>query len=172
MNALNQRILILNADYTAIAITDVKKAYTLIFQEKVDVLEWKDGMYIHSVNAKHPVPSIIRLKKWININKIEIPLNRRNLEIRDGFTCVYCGSKEDLTIDHIMPKSRGGKDTWDNLTTACLPCNTKKDNKTPQEAGMKVPRTYRPTYLKWFSLVGSKLYADGNNGWDKYLFLS
>ena len=84
-----------------------------------------------------PLPTVIRLRSYVKIPYKEISLSRRNILHRDNYTCQYCGDKRhDLTIDHIIPRSRGGLDSWDNVAAACLRCNVKKGDRTPKEAGM------------------------------------
>ena len=103
---------------------------------------------IRTVSSEFDFPSVIRLRKYTRIPFKNIVLTRKNVMRRDGNRCQYCGSSSDLTIDHVIPKSRNGKDTWDNLVTACNKCNHKKGNKTPSEAGMNLKKEpYRPNHI-------------------------
>lgn len=164
-----EKILVLNSDYTAIAVTNTKTAMNLLFNERVEVVKYKPNKYIHTVDDKYQIPSILRLKDWVNLNRIKVPLNRRNVFIRDNYTCAYCGSRDDLTVDHVVPKSKGGKDTWDNLVTCCISCNNKKDDRMLHETKMQLRyKPSRPSYLKWFSQIGKRTAEDG---WDDYLML-
>lgn len=136
---MSKDVLLLNADYFPLQAISWQRAMTLYFQEKVDVVVMS-GLKIHSATQAWEVPSIIVLKKYKN-GHARVSMSRDNLYIRDGYTCAYCGLMlkgrvKDLTLDHIVPKSRGGRSTWENLVTSCGPCNTKKADRTPEEASM------------------------------------
>src|SRR5690606_6398766 len=98
--------------------------------EKAEMLHERPDFKIRTVSSEFDFPSVIRLRKYARIPFKNIVLTRKNIMKRDGNRCQYCGSSSDLTIDHVLPKSRNGKDTWDNLVTACNKCNHKKGNKT------------------------------------------
>jgi Restriction endonuclease len=123
----------------------------------------------HLIYTDTPAPTVIRLRHYVKIPYKEISLSRRNILHRDNYTCQYCGIKRhDLTIDHIIPRSRGGVDAWDNVTAACLKCNVKKGDRTPKEAGMGLraqPR--RPMSHVLFEI--SKHTANGESSWQKYV---
>lgn len=125
---------------------------------------------IHSITKTFPWPSVIRLKRYISVPYQNIILTRRNILKRDGHKCAYCGRGDlPFTIDHIVPKSKGGEDTWENLVTACLPCNNKKGNRTPEEASMKLRiKPYKPNHILF--LLNSVNHID--NAWKPYLFIS
>ncbi len=130
----------------------------------------KDGLLVHSVSKKLPLPSIIRLSKYIRIPYKKIELSRKNILRRDGYRCQYCGTTAgNLTVDHIVPKSRGGNDSWENLVTACVSCNNKKGNRTPDEAGMKlIAKPRKPNHIIFIkNFVGSLI----DNQWKPYLFV-
>lgn len=119
----HQTVLVLNSSYEPLNFTNWKRAVVLLLKNKAQVLSNR----------------VIRLLSYIKlpISKIRTDRPTRTLVYkRDDHTCQYCGSREKLTIDHILPKSRGGQDTWENLATACYVCNTKKGNRTPDECGM------------------------------------
>jgi 5-methylcytosine-specific restriction endonuclease McrA len=167
---LKERVLVLNNDYTAIAVTNTKTAIKLLFSERAEIIKHKPNKFIYTVDDKYQMPSILRLKKWININKVKVPLNKRNIFIRDNYTCAYCGAKENLTLDHMIPKSKGGEDSWDNLVTCCTTCNNKKDDMMLYETKMKLKyKPSKPSYLKWFSYIGKQSLEDG---WDDYLMIT
>ena len=108
-------------------------------------------------------PLIIRLYNYVRFKSRGLRLNRRRVYKRDNFQCVYCGSEKSLTLDHIIPRSRGGKNSWTNLVTCCQSCNLKKANRTPEEAGMKMKsKPYEPTV---FSAVIS---SDVEHLWNDY----
>lgn len=143
-----ETILVLNADYTPLNLTTAKRALLLILKGKAEIIK-NDVDIFRSEKLIYQKPLIIRLLNYIK-NKIKsFKVNRNRIYRRDCYECAYCGSKKSLTIDHIIPKSRHGKNTWDNLITCCLPCNLKKGDCTPEEAGM--PLRYNPvtpnTYL-------------------------
>jgi len=116
------------------------------------------------------LPTVIRLRHFVRVPYKQLPLTRRNLFHRDGHRCQYCGASADqLSVDHVVPRSRGGLDTWENVTTACLPCNVRKGNRTPREAAMPLLRPpHRP--LGSFSFEASRQISAGQHGeWAKYV---
>jgi len=131
-------VLVLNSQYLPIQTTSVKKAIKLIYRGVAVAEKYTDMMW-HSISSEIILPSVIRL---INFHKIPVKtykLSKKNILIRDRYTCQYCKqtvSDRSLTIDHIIPKSRGGSSKWENLVTACKRCNSIKADRTPEEAGM------------------------------------
>jgi 5-methylcytosine-specific restriction endonuclease McrA len=134
------KIIVLNADYQPINVTSLKKGFNLVYKGKAEVLVSDDEEEILILTKKMAMPKIIRLNHYINLPYRRLNLSKTNIFKRDGHMCIYedCGSTENLTLDHLLPKSRGGKNTWENLVTCCKKCNCKKDNRTPSEAGMKL----------------------------------
>lgn len=130
------KVLLLNSSYEPLHICSWKRAIILLIKGKAVEVE-RNGK---ELGAGYHLPLVIRLLYYVKIPFKDIPLTRRNVMHRDNYTCQYCGRRSDLTIDHVMPKSRGGKDTWDNVAIACLRCNVTKGNKTPAEAGMELKR--------------------------------
>jgi len=123
---LNRAVLVLNSSYAPMTITTSKRAICLFFLDKVDVIETYTDL-IHSPSKILPLPSIVKLKDYINYNSMNVVLSRKNILLRDKYQCQYCANKSNpLTIDHIIPKERGGSESWDNLVTACQKCNRKK----------------------------------------------
>lgn len=119
--------------------------YEAYFLEKAELLHDDPEKKLRTPSDQFDFPSVIRLRRYIRLPYKKVVLTRRNVMRRDSFRCQYCGQKSKLTIDHIHPKSRGGKDTWENLTTACDKCNVKKGNRTPKEANMELlSKPYRP----------------------------
>jgi 5-methylcytosine-specific restriction endonuclease McrA len=138
-----ESILVLNSDYTPLNITTFKRAIILVIKGKAEIIKNDDNI-IRSESITYSKPLIIRLFDYISHKMKNLRVNRSRLYKRDNNECAYCGSKKELTIDHIIPKSRGGKNTWNNLITCCLPCNLRKGDKTPEEARMPLrfqPRT-------------------------------
>jgi len=162
-------VLVLNQDYRAITITSVQRAIVLVLLKKAELVVAEDNRFVHSPSHAVPWPSIVRLKRYVHVPYKRIMLTRRNVFRRDQDRCQYCGSQEKLTIDHVYPKSRGGRDTWENLVAACVPCNNRKGNRTPEEAGLTLSRKpFRPSYVMYIrDFVGSM-----DDTWKPYLFLS
>ncbi len=165
---LNKAVLLLNQNYEPLTVCNVKKAVILIYLGKAEIVE-KSVLWLHSVNSVFPLPSVIRLVSFIRLPRKKILLNRKNLLVRDQYRCQYCGRRtHPLTIDHVIPKQYGGKNTWDNLVVACLPCNNRKANRTPEQAGMKLLATPKKPnhffYIQYF--IGIK-----DERWKPYLFL-
>ena len=132
---------ILNSNYSQISTVSWKKGVKLLLQEKVIVIEYYDEYAVCTSGLPFRIPKTVVLKRYIKLpNKMYRP-NRRNIFIRDNYTCRYCQKHlepGELSVDHILPKSRGGKETWENLITACKNCNCAKGDRTPEEAGMQI----------------------------------
>ncbi len=139
-----EHTLVLNATYEPINIVHWKRALTLLFQNKVEVLAEYDRE-IRSISFTLKMPSVLRLLKYVRIRKRfhHVKFCRANIYARDHHTCQYCGRKcppEDLTFDHVIPIVKGGAKTWSNLVTSCFKCNHHKGGQTPEEAGMRLIR--------------------------------
>lgn len=135
INLVMEKVLVLNADYTPLNVTTVFKGFNLVTRGKAEVLKSSDNPL--SAGPKTFIrPLIIRLLNYVKYRVSNLKINRHRLFKRDGYQCSYCGSKKNLTIDHILPKSRGGRNTWQNLITCCSGCNRIKGDKTPEEAKM------------------------------------
>lgn len=150
---LSSSILVLNSDYSPINICNARRAIVLLLKRKA-----------HMITEK-----VIRLVEYIRLPHKKLTENKptRNLIYkRDNYTCGYCGAKEGLTIDHIIPSSRGGKDTWENLVTACNKCNTLKGNKTPQEANMTLHVVPRAPYNKLHLTINTSNVTE----WKEYVY--
>lgn len=160
-------ILVLNADYVPLSITSLRKGFKLTWKGKAEVIESNSDALIRTDKFTMNEPSVIRLLSYVVLPYRKITLTRQNIFKRDNNKCSYCPSTKDLTLDHVMPKSRGGKDTWENLTTCCSKCNSKKGNKTPEEAGMKfhgIPKAPNA----FFMIAKSK---GVNENWRPYIFM-
>jgi 5-methylcytosine-specific restriction endonuclease McrA len=135
------KVLVLNNSFQPINITSWRRAMVLLFKEKAEDVEDSSTL----INDKWKLPYIIRLRTYVPIPFSEAVLSRKNIYLRDNHTCQYCGKDGGLTIDHIIPKSRGGKDSWDNMVACCMRCNNRKGDSIPEEAEMKLIRVpYRP----------------------------
>ncbi|HMB30839.1 MAG TPA: HNH endonuclease [Desulfohalobiaceae bacterium] len=160
-------VIVLNADYTYLHNISWQRAINLIMKGKVEVLK-NTSKVIYGINRAINIPLIVRLIKFVRrFYKKKIPLHKNNIFIRDEFLCQYCGSacNKNPTIDHIVPKSRGGDHSWVNIVTACNKCNQKKGNKTPNEAKMHLIKPpVRPTInefaQKKIKCLGIKKFID------------
>jgi CRISPR/Cas system Type II protein with McrA/HNH and RuvC-like nuclease domain len=146
------KILVLNADYQPINMTSFVKGYKLIYKGKAEVIVADKNNKISLFTADVARPKVIRLLKYIYLPYRKLNLSKPNIYKRDGHACVYCNSRENLTLDHVLPRSRGGGNTWENLVTCCSRCNSRKDNMTPEEAGMKLK--VKPTMPTFSKLIG------------------
>ena len=186
---LNQQVLVLNKHWVAVHVCTVRRALTLLFQELARVVtedfetydfqswrelsEFADGTHpiIHTPNFQMLLPSVIVLSRYQKCPPRIIRFNRRNIFVRDQHTCQYCGRtprEDDLTIDHIIPKSRGGHTVWENVALACTTCNTKKGDRLPSECGMHPIRTpKKPSWLT--TLTSIHLDEDNRSLWQKFV---
>ncbi len=152
--------ILLNADYTYLNIVDWKRAMCLLAKEKVKVLKYSERIIRTGEGVIKKIPAVLRLIKLIRtLYRTRVPFSKRNVLIRDGFKCAYCRSENKrLTIDHIIPKSRGGLTTFENCVSACKPCNNKKSNQTPNEARMFLKvKAYQPTISEFLKMKVRKL---------------
>ena len=161
------QVLVLNASYEPLNITSWRRATVLMLKGKAESLEENPDLQIrHDRN----LPTVIRLKYFIKVPFRDIPLSRKNILQRDNNSCQYCGYiGKELSIDHIIPRSRGGDDSWENVTTACLSCNVIKGNRTPEEANMPL-RTNPHKPLNNLSFEATRQINSGKHKeWGKYL---
>jgi 5-methylcytosine-specific restriction endonuclease McrA len=140
-----EKVLVLNADYSPLNVTTVYKGFSLVNKGKAEILKSSDNPICSGMN-KFIRPLIIRLLNFVKFRIKKLKINRQRIYLRDGHQCTYCGNKRNLTIDHIIPKSRGGENTWQNLITCCSTCNRYKGDRTPEEANMILKiKPYEPT---------------------------
>ena len=140
-------VLVLNYDYTPLNVTSIRRGFVLVDKGKAEVVKSDESPIMTSYKI-YIRPVIIRLLKYIKYQTRGLRANRTRIYKRDSHECVYCGSKKDLTLDHVLPKSRGGGNEWTNLVTSCFKCNLKKGNKTPDEAKMIMKhRPFAPTLI-------------------------
>jgi 5-methylcytosine-specific restriction endonuclease McrA len=144
------RTLVLNAGYEPLAVVSFKRALVLVLNQKATVLAGADSEVVHSASKEFELPTVILLQRYVRIpGARKIPVSRRGVLRRDNHRCGYC-LKSANTIDHILPKSRGGQDTWENLVACCLKCNNAKSDKTPAEMGWELQITPKmPTGVIW-----------------------
>lgn len=195
-SALQSRVLVLNKSWQAIDVTTVRYAIGKVYQDIAKIVEpvsyamhdfdswmdmsistWEDAKkvaqddfeWLHGIGFKLVAPEIIVLRDYAGYNKREVKFSRRNIFERDDYTCQYCRKRlatKELTIDHVMPRSRGGKSLWANVTLACYPCNRRKDNRTPEEARMRlIKKPERPHWAEVKTFVRGKI----PKSWEDFL---
>ncbi|MEQ8471675.1 MAG: HNH endonuclease [Marinoscillum sp.] len=159
-------VLVLNADYNPLTVCSTERAFLLMYLNKAELISHIKEKMLRSVNEEFPYPSVIKVKKYINVPYKGVVLTRHNIFKRDRFSCQYCGTNKDLTLDHLIPKSKGGKSSWTNLVTACKHCNAKKGDYSPEQVGLKlVTKPIRPTYVMFLRTTSKSLRED----WLPYL---
>ena len=165
---LNRKVLVLNQSYEPLMVINAKRAIVLIIKEKVKMLE-KYSENIRSVQNSFDLPSVIRLNFYVHLKYKDIVLNRHNILKRDDYRCQYCAKQATpLTIDHIVPKNKGGKDSWENLVAACSKCNTRKGDTLLKHMDMKLLKKPRkPSKLFQLQTYVNKK----QDNWKQYLFM-
>jgi 5-methylcytosine-specific restriction endonuclease McrA len=177
VSVLQRRVLLLNGStWEPLAVITVPRAINLLLAGKAIVVE-ETGKFLRTVRDQFPVPSVIALRSYINVPRRKAHWSRKGVLMRDNYTCIYCSnrlgtiirgkvlSKSDFTVDHIVPRSRGGRDQWTNTACACYHCNHRKGDRLPNECGMRLqwePKTPRTSYL--VVAVGS-----GPDVWKRYI---
>ncbi len=172
---LNSSVLVLNRSYLPIHVTSARRAFTLIYQgiakvvneqyQTFDFESWRqlavarDGEGIGTPGGRIRVPKVIVLIAFDRIPKRHVRFSRINIYARDDFTCQYCGlrhSRSELNLDHVVPRSLGGRSTWENVVCSCLECNRRKGGRTPEQAGLRLRRApRRPRWTPIMNLVVS-----------------
>jgi 5-methylcytosine-specific restriction endonuclease McrA len=159
--------LVLNQNYEPLNVCNVRRAVVLLDRGKAETIENGRG-YLRSATALFEIPSVIRLVYLIRRPRPQGRLTRRDIFLRDAFTCQYCGKQtKELTLDHVLPRHRGGGHDWGNVVAACKPCNHRKAGRTPPEAHMQLHRApCRPTY-SYFRVFYH--YLEVQEGWRKFI---
>jgi len=191
--AVSQRVLILNRLWQAVNIVGTKRAFGLLLQDNAKVIhstdddfqvlksdEWiaysmsnpplNDEDCVHTVRYKIRIPSILLLNYYDKLPMKEVKFTRQHLFERDKYTCQYCGglfSQRELNLDHVIPRDRGGKTSWENIVTSCLHCNTRKGNRFPHEAGLRLK--HKPIRPKWRPFISFFLGPKYNESWKHFL---
>jgi len=173
--ALNGRVLLLNQTYEPLGTVSVARAVIMNFKNTVTVEEFDGQRVLRSAHAEWPVPSVIRRREYINVRRRREASSAKRLRIymRDKFRCQYCGDKKaatELTLDHIVPRSRGGDNSPINIVAACLACNNRKGDRTPEEARMPLLTSQTALRVKLERVVLCH-YAEAKAEWRKYLFM-
>lgn len=163
------RALVLNATYEPLSVVSSRRAVCLLLDDKAEMIEVDDTAVIRSASLSIPSPTVVRLRYMVKAPRFRATaVSRRAVFARDEYRCQYCGDRAD-SIDHVLPRSRGGRDVWDNLAAACRPCNTRKRDRTPDEAGMRLIRPcHAPRATAWIAL-GASLVPDA---WKPYLAMA
>jgi len=163
---MNSRVLVLNQDFSPLQVCSVQRGFLLVYLNKSEMIRPANGYKLHSITRSFPMPSVIRLHRYVHAPYKGVTLTRQNIFKRDNSECQYCGTRKDLTLDHVIPSSKGGQHTWINLVTACKRCNAKKGDFAPVEAGMALrKRPLKPTY----ALFLKELSGHHGNEWDEFL---
>ena len=168
---MNGRVLVLNTSFEPINVCTERRAVVMIFKGVARVEE-HNGHMLHSQKLSIHAPSVIRLTEYIHIPFERRSLSRKNILLRDHSTCQYCGTQyppSELTLDHVLPRSRGGESAWDNLVACCKRCNHRKGNRTPEESGMHLLRRPRGFSLHVNRQIMRYL-GRADETWRKYLF--
>ena len=163
---VNASVLVLNEDYVPLNICPVRRAVVLVWRGKAEVLENGRGD-LHSATAAFSAPSVIRLLFLVRRPRPQRKLTRREVFLRDRYTCQYCGRQtRELTIDHVVPRHRGGRNVWDNVVSACKACNHRKAGRTPLEAGMTALHSPSPPRFTYYYVVPP--FFKTQEEWSKY----
>ena len=169
MNMIYKPVLVINATYEPLEITSARKAVKKLVTRKA-VIEMKGEGDIY---PGLPQPSVIRLIDYRRVPQHMAKLSKKNFYLRDRYRCQYCGRRldaTDLTLDHVIPRSRGGLSTWENLVTACKDCNHRKADKTPAEAGMTLLHKPMKLTLHTSKQIMRRLGLDEDERWGRYLY--
>lgn len=182
------QVLVLNKSWVAVNVASVRRAVSLLYQDLAravhpedyslyDFENWcelsqmrTDGRFIHTPTIRIRVPDVILLNSFNGFFRQEVRFSRRNIFERDKNRCQYCGkrlARPDLTIDHVIPQSKGGRDTWENLVLACVPCNVRKGNRTPHEANMPLVR--KPIKPSWLPTLGRRIPNSQITSWQRFV---
>lgn len=165
------KVLVLNMDYSPINITTIQRGFKLVFKGKAEIVTHEEENPIKTERKNYKRPTVIRLLRYITLPFRKINLNRQNIYRRDGHKCIYCGSKNNLTLDHVVPKCKNGANTWKNLVTCCGSCNVKKGDKIVDdfllEYDLKMShQPFRPTYLYFIEKINNL-----NSDWKQFVGL-
>ncbi|RJP20394.1 MAG: HNH endonuclease [Candidatus Abyssobacteria bacterium SURF_5] len=184
---VNESVLVLNRSWIAVNVASARRAISLLYQGYAKVVspedfstydfdDWRelsqaaDDYCIHAVNFKIRIPDVIVLTVFNGIHRRDIKFSRRNIFERDRNTCQYCGNKFkkwELTLDHVVPRSIGGRSTWENLVLACIPCNVRKGNRLPEEAAMPLIR--KPRKPRWIPYSTESFASARKPSWQRFV---
>ncbi len=146
-------VLVVNQDFSPISVCSVQRAFLLLFLEKADLLEELEGQSLRTVSSSFPFPSVVKIKRYVNIPYRGVVMSRQNIFKRDCGKCQYCGTTKELTLDHVVPRSKGGKSVWTNLVTACKKCNSLKGDHSLEKIGMRLEnKPIKPSYATFLRM--------------------
>lgn len=151
-------VLVLNADFSPLTVCSVQRAFMLVFMNKADLINEVREKKLRSISQSFPFPSVIRVRNYVNVPYKGVVMSRHNIFKRDEGKCQYCGTTSDLTLDHVVPRSKGGKSTWTNLVTACKKCNSRKSDYSLEKVGMTLKKQpIKPSYISFLKMsISSK----------------
>ena len=159
-------VLLLNQNYEPLNVCTARRAVVLLGRGKAELLENGQGE-IKTPSHAIPIPSVIRLMYLIKRPLVQRKLSRKEVFLRDNYTCLYCGKvSKELTLDHVLPRYRGGVHSWENVVSACISCNHRKAGQTPQEAGMRLSKESRPPRVNPYSMF---LHKPLQEEWRKFI---
>lgn len=164
------RVLVLNNTYEPINVCNARRALRMMMLGKAETIEAEDEFWIRSEYLKLRLPVVIRLLRYVNTpRQTEVPFSKKNVFRRDHYSCQYCGAAGELTLDHIVPRSRGGRTNWDNIVCCCRRCNARKGNRLPGEVGMILLRLARKPRYYPFQWMNPRMAGGSHFQWQKYL---
>jgi 5-methylcytosine-specific restriction endonuclease McrA len=169
-NLMAKKILLLSSSYEPITFINERKTISLLLREKAEPVSYWENEKLGLPKAEY-LPSILRLNKWYSINRKPGSFSRKIVFSRDNWTCQFCNTKlsqHDVTIDHVVPKSKGGKTNWTNCVTACKPCNRKKGDKSLEKSGLKLLSQPKPPSVHHFGFFKSEK-QEWHNDWHYYI---
>jgi 5-methylcytosine-specific restriction endonuclease McrA len=168
-SVINRNVLLLNQNYEPLTVCSARRAVVLLFQGKAEMIETADGLKIRTVSNSYSLPSVVRLWRYRRVPYRRIMLTRKNIITRDNHQCQFCGVKKGaMTVDHVIPRTRKGTETWENQVCACVKCNNKKGDRTPHEAGMRLlKQPKRPSHIMFIQ----RYIGNSDHRWRQYLFM-
>ncbi|REE05716.1 HNH endonuclease [Marinoscillum furvescens] len=154
-------VLVLNADYSPLTLCTIERAFLLVYLKKAELISDIKEKSLRTIDHRYPFPSVIKIKNYVHVPYKGVVLSRHNIFKRDDFCCQYCGTGKDLTLDHLIPKSKGGKSSWTNLVTACKRCNTRKGDFKPEDVGLQLSKKpIRPSYVMFLKSSAKSIRKD------------
>jgi 5-methylcytosine-specific restriction endonuclease McrA len=158
---MKHKALVLNLDYSPITVCSAQRAFLLVFLNKAELIKENGTNSFRSVDQVYPMPAVIKVKRYINVPYKGVVLTRENVFKRDSYTCQYCGTTKELTLDHLIPKAKGGQTSWNNLVTACKKCNSQKGDFSLEQTNMKLSfRPYKPSYVMYLKDMSGNNYDE------------
>ncbi len=166
---ITRNVLMLNQNFEPLSVCSARRAFLLLLQGKAEMIETADGLKLHTVSRSYALPSVVRLWQYKKVPYKRIMLTRKNILMRDSHRCQYCGTtKGPMTVDHVIPRTMHGKDSWENLVCACVNCNNRKGDRSPERAGITLTRRpVRPTHIHFIQ----RYIGVSDQRWRRYLFM-